>query len=112
MMQSPTIINIRVAHLRPMGYTSLEQWLHAGPHHHIYIGRNMTAYVKGAKQSKWHNPYPVKKYGLKDSLQRYEQYARANLYDHLDELNAQVMGCWCKDPQHPEIINCHGDILI
>jgi hypothetical protein len=96
---------IRVANLRKLGYDSLEEWLQDPSH--IYIGRNMTAYVKGAKKSKWANPFPVKQYSREECLQMYEKYIRnSDLYNQLEELRGKKLGCWCK----PE--PCHGDVLI
>jgi len=73
----------------------------------VYIGRNMSFYVKGATESKWKNPFSVKKYGRLVCLEMYENYIRNSvLFDELEELQGKELGCWCK-PQ-----NCHGDILI
>lgn len=60
------------------------------------------------KESKWKNPFTVKKYGRDECLKMYEEYIRKTpaLYDNLDELIGKELGCWC----HPEM--CHGDILI
>ena len=88
-----------------MGYKDLEEWLQ-NPNH-IYIGRNMTMYVKGAEGSKWKNPFTVKKYGRDGCLEKYEEYIRnSDLINDLDELRGKVLGCWC----YPE--KCHGNILI
>jgi hypothetical protein len=101
----PAVANIRVACLRKTGYNSLEDWLAADPNH-MYIGRGMTAYVKGANKSKWHNPYPVKTYGLDESLRLYEEHIRNSpLWDQLPELEGKVLGCWCAPDR------CHGDVL-
>lgn len=63
-------------------------------------------YVKGATSSKWRNPYPVKKYGLDQSLRLYEEHIRnSDLWYQLPELKGKVLGCWC----HPN--RCHGDVL-
>lgn len=70
----------------------------------LYIGR----------PSKWGNPFSFKANTIakfvvptrQESVDRYEEYARENLWDSLEELNGKVMGCWCKP------LACHGDILI
>ena len=80
-----SVVNIRKAHLREQGYVDLQDWLKDPKH--LYIGREMSFYVAGAKASKWMNPYPVKQYGLEKSLQLYEAHVRKNLYDQLDELD-------------------------
>lgn len=53
------LVNISVKELRKNGIENLEEWL-KNPNN-IYIGRDMTCYVKGAKASKWQNPFNVKK---------------------------------------------------
>ena len=100
------VINIRKKELQKLGYQDLEDWLKKP--NHIYIGRNMSFYVKGADKSKWFNPYPVKKYGLKKCLELFREYLIHNtdLYNQLEELDGKILGCWCEKNK------CHGDILI
>ena len=72
---------------------------------YIYIGRN-TPFTP-FKKSKWHNPFSVKRYGRKKSIEMYEYYIlRSKLLKQLPELKDKILCCWCK----PEL--CHGDILI
>ena len=73
----------------------------------IYIGRRMV--YQNMEQSKWHNPFSVKKYGIKKSLQLYKEHVLHNkeLLDSLPELNGKTLYCWC-DEGSP----CHADILI
>ena len=98
------VVNIKKQYMVNSGYRDLEDWL--TDTNHIYIGRNLVIYVKGAYESKWHNPYSIKKYGLDQCLQLYEKHIRtSDLYHQLDELEDKVLGCWC----HPK--RCHGDIL-
>ena len=100
------IVNIKKKELNKRGYRDLEHWLEKEDH--IYIGRNLSFYVKGATKSKWANPYSVKKYGREECLKKYKEYVLNNkeLMSSLHELEGGVLGCWC----HPE--PCHGDILI
>lgn len=71
----------------------------------VYIGRENKTY--NLPHSKWANPYNLKDYSLEDSLKLYEEYIRtSNLYNSLDELKDQTLGCWCKPKK------CHGDVLI
>lgn len=100
------VINVRVSELRKNGFETLEKWLSVSPSH-VYIGRNMSFYVKGAEQSPWHNPFSVKKYGLKKSLQLYEQHVRhyPHLWDNIESLEDKILGCWCAP--NP----CHGHVL-
>ena len=68
----------------------------------------MSFYVPGSYKSKWNNPYPVKKYSLEESLKMYEEHIRrSELFDQLDELEGNVLGCWCL-PNTP----CHGKVLV
>ena len=69
-----TVINISKANLKKLEYKDLEDWLSHS--NHVYIGRNMSFYVKGASQSKWANPYSVKQYGRDEYLLLFEQYLR------------------------------------
>ena len=101
-----SIINIKKANLVKLGYKDLEDWISYPDH--IYIGRNMDMYVKGSTQSKWYNPFTVKKHGRSGCLKMYREYIESNqeLLDQLSELEGKTLGCWCA----PEA--CHGDILI
>lgn len=72
----------------------------------VYIGR--AVYMGGWRlpQSKWHNPYSVKKYGRDRALQLFETYAKQHLLSDLEELRGKNLACWCA----PE--PCHGHILL
>lgn len=111
-----SVVNVRKSELNKQGYDDFEEW-HTDKNH-IYIGRDMSFYVKGAKCSIWHNPYPVKKpnkvyknnkkhYTLDESLQLFREYVENSqtLLNRLCELNGKVLGCWCRPGR------CHGDVL-
>ena len=104
--KSTKIINIKKKNLLLLGYNDLEDWL-KDPNH-VYIGRNMSVYVKGANNSKWKNPFSSKKYGRDKCIEMFKNYIEKdqNLMDSLKELDGKTLGCWCK----PEA--CLGDILI
>jgi hypothetical protein len=101
----PKVVSVRKAALRAAGHEDFLDWL-ATPGH-VYIGRNMAFYVRGADASKWRNPYTLKKYTLEDSLARYEELIRGGpLWDQLGELREVAeLGCWCAPGP------CHGNVL-
>lgn len=104
------IQNVRKAELNKIGYLDLENWL-LEPNH-VYVGRNLSFYVKGAIKSKWCNPYKVSKnIDLNTCLIMYEKHLiellknEQNLAEFL-LLKGKILGCWC----YPE--PCHADIII
>ena len=104
-----SVINCKVAELRKNGYNSLEEWLKE--ENHIYIGREMSFYVKGAHKSKWANPFTLKKYSLEESLRRYEIHLHSSgLINDLEELRGMTLSCWCVTGA--DKIECHGQILL
>lgn len=75
----------------------------------VYIGRKMTMGGWNLPQSKWANPFPVKKEAERaDALRKYEEWIRTQpqLMASLEELHGKRLGCWCKPKA------CHGDILV
>lgn len=101
---SCTVVNVRKAELNKRGFDDFQDWSNLIDT--VYIGRNMEFYVKGAKKSKWANPFSVKKYGREGCLKKYRKYViKSGLYDDILELYDKELGCWCK----PEA--CHGDVL-
>ena len=115
MTDQTTVVNVKKSELQPE-YNSFLEWIQDDSH--VYIGRNMAFYVDGAFQSKWHNPFRVKKpgktykngqyYSLEESIRLYEQHIRTTpeLWNALPELRGKTLGCWCKPN------NCHGDVLV
>ena len=93
--------------------TSFSQWL-KDPNH-IYINRNLAKYVKkdGLLDSVWYkNISELQKFTNDeeiDLLTAYERCVRSTpeLWNHLDQLENKVLGCWCKPSQA-----CHADVLI
>ena len=101
-----TVNNSKKANLIKLGYADLEECL-KDPNN-VYIGRDMSFYVKGAIASKWKNPFSVKKFGRDKCLELYREYINNNkeLLSQLVELEGKTLFCWC----YPEA--CHGDILV
>ncbi len=100
------VVNVKKVNLIKLGYKDLEDWMKDDDH--VYIGRDMSFYVKDAEGSKWANPFSVKKYGRDGCLKKYREYIMSNdeLLGQLDELEGKTVGCWCAPA------NCHGDILM
>ena len=101
-----SIVNIRKKELNKRGINNIEEWLKRP--NSVYIGRKVM-YMNGTYNSKWCNPFSVKKYGRKRCLELYEDYIKRNkelMKDLFEELHGKELGCWC----HPE--QCHGDILL
>lgn len=101
------IVNVRVPELNKLGYKDLDDWL-AASDNHLYVGRDMTRYVKAAKGSKWGNPFKLDTYGNLTNLEKYEEYVRntPELINSIQELDDKILGCWC----FPD--SCHAEVLI
>lgn len=101
------LVCIKKNNLNKIGYDNLEQWME-NPNH-VYIGRDMTFFVKAAVGSKWQNPFSVKKYGRDRCLQLYEKYLENNvdLINNLHLLENKILGCWCDENE-----KCHGQLLL
>jgi hypothetical protein len=108
-MNNPKVISAKKESLRKLGYRDLKHWLE-NPNH-VYIGRDMSFYVEGAKGSKWKNPFPVKKHGLDECIRLYEEYLMNNeeLLKDIEQLRGKNLACWCKNNGDEP---CHGDILL
>ena len=93
--------------------TSFSQWL-KDPNH-IYINRNLAKYVKkdGLLDSVWYkNISELQKFTNHEEIDLLTAYERCirktpELWNHLDQLENKVLGCWCKPSQA-----CHADVLI
>lgn len=74
----------------------------------VYIGRECKMGGWDLPESKWANPFSVKKYTREIALQKYEEYilSTPSLLESLGELEGKRLGCWCS----PE--PCHGNIII
>ena len=104
-MESMEIINLKRSELIKKGFYDIDDWLSRS--NHIYIGGKVASSDIYLNQSKWYNPFSVKKHGLDEFLMLYEDYIkRSRLYNELDELEGMSLGCWCL----PE--KCHGSILL
>ncbi|KAL5010202.1 hypothetical protein ScPMuIL_012507 [Solemya velum] len=99
------VISLKVHSLRKLGYDSLEEWLENPDH--VYIGR-YNPYVKGANESKWANPFTVRRCPDMDRrIELYEDHVLRDkdLVGSLHELKGKTLGCWCAPKP------CHGHVL-
>lgn len=70
----------------------------------IYVGRG----APGLRRSPYANPFPVKTYGLAESLRRYR--IDADTFDPVTlrrDLAGKDLACWC-----PLDRPCHADVLL
>ena len=107
------VINCRKKELIKLGYKDFQDAI--GYDENVYIGRDMNFFVKGAKKSKWANPYTIKKYGLRGCLELYEKHVKERLIGEIDELEGKTLLCWCVEKPITEVreeIRCHGEILL
>lgn len=110
-----SVICVKKANLVKLGFRDLLHWLEDP--NHVYIGRNMSFYVKGAKASIFANPFSVKKYGRDECLAKYKTYLleNTNLMEKLETLRGKTLGCWChnsNDKPKKTKPFCHGDVIV
>ena len=75
----------------------------------VYIGRSCNMGGWNLRQSKWANPFTVKKEGsVTAAVKKYEGYIKSNpkLLADIEELRGKTLGCWCAPGP------CHGDVLV
>lgn len=113
---------IKVANLRCMGYTDLEQWMQDP--NNVYTGRRGRIFITdgatkqkrffGYAGSKWENPYTLKDYPLEKSLQLYIIHLfRSGLILQIDELRGKNLGCFCVHQRSATgSPTCHAQILV
>lgn len=79
----------------------------------MYIGR--ANFHLGLEQSKWHNPFPLKREGDRPKIiEQVEEYfrSRQDLIDALPELKDKTLGCYCYNSTTGQGKHCHGHVLI
>ena len=74
------------------------------PDYDIYIGRKVR-WVDWTYDSKWGNNFYA-------DLEAYERHIRFYLWDELDQLEGQRLGCWCINTKKLTPVKCHGQILM
>jgi hypothetical protein len=78
----------------------------------VYIGRQCFMGGWRLPQSKWFNPFTVKKSNsIEDAVHLYEVYLRDSpmLLSELKTLDGKTIGCWCKNNESDI---CHGDVIV
>lgn len=116
---TPTrVTNVKVVHIRKLGFDNLEKW--CSDSNNVYIGRGGVVFINKIRypksNSKWANPYTVKKYGRSGALREYyDNLYKSGLVKDIEELRGKTLGCWCVEHPYtatPGIpIVCHGQIL-
>lgn len=103
-----TVVCVRAANLRKMGYDNLHQWKNDNPNH-VYVGRTLKlANQRVVPGSQWGNPYKVSKNLTSDEvLAKYESYVRRTdfLMNNIHKLEGKTLGCWCRTKK------CHAYVL-
>tara|TARA_R110002072_G_scaffold45565_5_gene126894 strand:- start:92644 stop:93024 length:381 start_codon:yes stop_codon:yes gene_type:complete len=86
----------------------------------VYIARRQTQGGWNMPDSIWANEFPVKKYGMDDSLRMYEAdlitkinnnpaYWNARFSELVNSGKRLSLGCWCKNKGDGR---CHGDVIV
>ncbi len=104
-MDIPKVVRIR----RMNGAVVQDCDIHAHEVSREYIGSECKMGGWDLPQSKWHNPFSIKKYGSAEiAVEMFRKYIESNqqLIDSLHELRGKTLGCWCTPKP------CHGDILV
>lgn len=100
---------IKVEYLRKIGYNNLVQWLENKDH--VYVGREFSFFVDGAKKSIFCNPFTVKNYGRERCLEMYAKHLEENIVknykDEFLSLKGKTLGCFCLPNEE-----CHVDVLL
>ena len=80
----------------------------------LYIGRAINYGGWNLSQSKWHNPFTIKKYGsVQKVCELYLQYIiNSDLFHDLPELKGKTLGCWCEYKKNINSFHCHGAVLV
>jgi hypothetical protein len=109
-----SVVNVKVANIRPLGFTNLREWISDSQNE--YIGRKGIVFIDGQRfpkqDSMWANPFKVGRDGTREEvIQKYGLYIQEKLKDPeykdaIETLRGKKLGCWCK----PE--GCHGDVLL
>lgn len=110
---------LKINNLRDEGYSDLRHWMNNPDN--VYTGRRGRIFIHkdGEKEifhypgSKWQNPFSLKDYELKKSLQLYVVHLfDSGLIYQIEELEGKNLGCYCVT-QRDEKGNpsCHAQIL-
>jgi hypothetical protein len=113
------MVCLKVSNLRIKGIENLEAWMadannvYTGRRGRIFIHQDGVKRIFNYKGSKWQNPFTLKEYSLKKSLQLYviHLFQTGLIYD-IDELKNKSLGCFCSPQKAPDgQPSCHAQIL-
>jgi len=103
---------IKVAALRKVydNDINLKKWINMP--NNLYVGRRGRIFIDGVifhyPDSKWGNPFLLKDYSLKDSLELYKKHVlESDLKNRLIELKGKTLGCFCDQSG-----GCHAKVLV
>lgn len=108
-----SVINVRVANLRKIGYEDLEKW--TKDPRNLYVGRQIRIFIDKVYYlqpgSIFANKFSTKTHGREEAIRLYEaeilkQLQNPEFVAELRKLKGKNLGCWCS----PE--PCHADILL
>jgi len=124
-MSQTKFVSVKVANLRKLGYSDLEQWLSSS--NNVYVGRNGRIWIttkvfdgKGKlvstdkkifvyKGSEWANKFKVtKQEPAKVCVEKYRVWLiESGMIDRINELKGLNLGCFCdQDTDY-----CHAKLL-
>lgn len=124
-----TVVNVRVAHIRPRGYSNLRSWMQDP--NNIYIGRGGCLVIDGvrfpSRSSTFANPYKIGRDGTREEvIQKFRDNivtrleGDTHLQEELRKLKGYNLGCWCVPEDwvweehmgdNEEDFVCHGQVL-
>lgn len=110
-----SVVNVKVAYIRPMGYNNLKEWIE--DEKNVYIGRGGIIFIDGERYPKFNspfaNPFKIGIDGTRDEvIIKYREHITSRLEKspslclELYAMKGKNLGCWCA----PE--PCHGNVLL
>lgn len=105
---------VKVSNLRKHNYENMKEWMkddknyYAGRRGRIWITYDNCKEIFHYKGSEYANPYSLKEYTLRESLELYERHVKDNLMSNIRDLQKyNEIGCFCDESKE-----CHVKVLI